>query len=218
MTPDTFVALLRRERATAILRASEQRLAADAMEAAVRAGFRAIEFTLTTPGAFELIADFSRRPGLSVGAGTVLSAADARRAVEAGASFLVAPNFDAEVIGEATRLGVASIPGVHTPTEMLAAHRAGAPLLKLFPAPAGGPTYLRSCLGPLPFLKVVPTNGVDLDNAAHWLEAGAWAVGFVNALFEPRMLAERDLAGIETRARQLLTAVAAVSRPDDPSR
>jgi 2-dehydro-3-deoxyphosphogluconate aldolase/(4S)-4-hydroxy-2-oxoglutarate aldolase len=214
MTPDAFVELLRRERATAILRAAQQRLAADAMEAAVRAGFVAIEFTLTTPGAFELIADFARRPGLSVGAGTVLSADDARRAVQAGATFLVAPNFDAEVVAEASRLGVASIPGVHTPTEMLAAHRAGAPLLKLFPAPAGGPAYLRSCLGPLPFLRVVPTNGVDLDNVAHWLEAGAWAVGFVNALFEPKMLANHDTDAIEARGRQLLTAVASVSRAD----
>jgi Entner-Doudoroff aldolase len=214
MTPSAFTELLWRERATAILRAGEQRLAADAMEAAVRAGFRAIEFTLTTPGALELIADFARRPGLSVGAGTVLSADDAQRAVQAGASFLVAPNFDPEVVSEAARLGVASIPGVHTPTEMLAAHRAGAPLLKLFPAPAGGPTYLRSCLGPLPFLRIVPTNGVDLDNAGQWLEAGAWAVGFVNALFEPKMLADRDTEAIEARGRQLLTAVAAVSRAD----
>jgi Entner-Doudoroff aldolase len=214
MTPSAFTELLWRERATAILRAGEQRLAADAMEAAVRAGFRAIEFTLTTPGALELIADFARRPGLSVGAGTVLSADDAQRAVQAGASFLVAPNFDPEVVTEAARLGVASIPGVHTPTEMLAAHRAGAPLLKLFPAPAGGPTYLRSCLGPLPFLRIVPTNGVDLDNAAQWLEAGAWAVGFVNALFEPKMLAGRDTDAIEARGRQLLTAVASVSRAD----
>ncbi|MEJ7734285.1 MAG: bifunctional 4-hydroxy-2-oxoglutarate aldolase/2-dehydro-3-deoxy-phosphogluconate aldolase [Polyangiaceae bacterium] len=214
MTPAAFTALLWRERATAILRAGEQRLAADAMEAAVRAGFRAIEFTLTTPGALELIADFARRPGLSVGAGTVLSAEDAQRAVQAGASFLVAPNFDPEVVAEAARLGVASIPGVHTPTEMLAAHRAGAPLLKLFPAPAGGPAYLRSCLGPLPFLRIVPTNGVDLDNAAQWLEAGAWAVGFVNALFEPRMLAGGDTDAIEARGRQLLAAVASVSRAD----
>jgi 2-keto-3-deoxy-6-phosphogluconate aldolase len=86
--------------------------------------------------------------------------------------FLVSPVTDAAVIRRATELGVASIPGGHTPTELLAAHRAGAPLVKLFPAPAGGPAWLRSLLAPLPFLKVVPTNGVDQDNARQWLDAG----------------------------------------------
>jgi Entner-Doudoroff aldolase len=195
-------------RASAILRTGIADAVEPAMSAAVRGGFRIVEFTLTTPNAYEHIADFSGRPGLIVGAGTVLSPEEARRAVAAGARFLVSPVVDEAVIARANDLGVAMMPGCHTPTEFLAAHRAGAPLQKLFPAPAGGPAYLRACLGPLPFLKIVPTNGVDASNAGDWLRAGAWAVGFVAPLFDPADLAARRFDAIERRARTLLNAVA----------
>ncbi|MCC6215560.1 MAG: 2-dehydro-3-deoxyphosphogluconate aldolase [Polyangiaceae bacterium] len=216
MTPDQVVALLWEARATAILRTDDQRVAASAMDAAVRGGFRVVEVTLTTPGALELIRELASRPGLVVGAGTVLEIAQARAAVLAGARFLVSPVVDPAVIAEARALGVASLPGVHTPTEALTAHRAGAPLVKLFPAPAGGPAWVRSCLGPMPFLRIVPTNGVDATNAAAWLEAGAWAVGCVAALFDPGELRERRFERVEARARALLASVAAVPRPATP--
>ena len=204
MTPDDFVSLLGRERASAILRTDDQRRAAAAMEAALAGGFRVVEFTLTIPGVFELIAEFARRADAVVGAGTVLTPDDAERAVGAGARFLVSPVVDEEVIATAGALGVAMMPGTHTPTEMLRADRAGAQLLKLFPAPAGGPVWLRSVLAPLPFLKVVPTNGVDADNVAAWLEAGAWAAGFTKPLFDPDDLAAGRYDRIEERARTIL--------------
>jgi 2-dehydro-3-deoxyphosphogluconate aldolase/(4S)-4-hydroxy-2-oxoglutarate aldolase len=204
MRPDDFVALLGRERASAILRTDDRRRAAAAMEAAIAGGFRVVEFTLTIPGAFELIAEFAGRDGVEVGAGTVLTVGDARRAVEAGARFLVSPVVDEAVVAAAAELGVAAMPGAHTPTEMLRAHRAGAPLVKLFPAPAGGPLWLRSVLAPLPFLKVVPTHGVDLDNVAAWLDAGAWAAGFTKPLFDPDDLAAGRYERIEARARAIL--------------
>src|SRR5712692_5508243 len=184
MTPDRFVGLLRDARASAILRCPSRETAASAMEAAVRGGFRLVEFTLPIPGALDLVEQFSGREELVVGAGTVLTADEARTAVGRGAQFLVSPVIDPEVIAAGLSLGVAFIPGCHTPTEMLAAHRAGAPLQKLFPAPGIGPAYLRACLGPLPFLKLVPTHGVDATNARAWLEAGAHAVGFTQSLFD----------------------------------
>lgn len=204
MNPDDFVALLGRERASAILRTDDQRRAAAAMDAALAGGFRVVEFTLTIPGVFELIADFAGRAGVVVGAGTVLTVDDARRAVDAGARFLVSPVTDEAVIAAAGALGVAVMPGTHTPTEMLRAHRAGAQLVKLFPAPAGGPVWLRSVLAPLPFLKVVPTNGVDADNVGAWLEAGAWAAGFTAPLFDRDDLAAGRYDRIEERARAIL--------------
>lgn len=207
MDASDFLTFLRHERASAILRCDDQATAAGAMEAAVAGGFRVVEFTLTVPGAFELIADFSRREDLVVGAGTVLDTAAAERAVASGAGFLVSPVTDGEVIRAGLELGVAVMPGTHTPTEMLAAHRAGAQLQKLFPAPGLGPSYVRACLGPLPFLRIVPTNGVDEHNAAAWLEAGAFAVGFTTALFAADDLRRRDFAAIEARARGILEAV-----------
>ncbi|MEE9386340.1 MAG: hypothetical protein V3V08_23245 [Nannocystaceae bacterium] len=208
MTIDDFLETFQRARASAIVRADSQRLAADAMEAAIRGGFRVVEFTLTTPGVFELISDFSAREGLSVGAGTVLTVDQAARAVRAGAECLVSPVLDDKVVAAAQALGVAAMPGVHTPTELLRAHRAGAPLQKLFPAPAGGPAYLRSVRGPLPFLRVVPTNGVDAQNAKAWLDAGAFALGFATSLFDPQLLQDRAFDRVEARARALIAAVA----------
>jgi Entner-Doudoroff aldolase len=202
-----FVELMRRERACAILRTDDAFAAPPAMDAAIAGGFRIVEVTLTTPGALELVAALSRRGDVTVGAGTVLTVADAEAAVAAGARFVVSPVTDPEVIRRAAALGVASLPGCHTPTEMLAAHRAGAPLLKLFPSPAGGPAWLRSVLAPLPFLRVVPTNGVDAENAGAWLEAGAWALGFNVAIFHAQDLRERRFDRIEERARQLLAKV-----------
>lgn len=207
MRPEEFVMRYREARASAILRTNVADAVAPAMEAAIRAGFRVIEFTLNTPNALQHIEEFSARESLVVGAGTVLTAADARTAVDAGARFIVSPVVDEAVIDEAAKLGVAAMPGTHTPTEMQRAWAAGAQLQKLFPGPAGGASYVKACLGPLPHLKIVPTSGVDADNAADFLEAGAWAIGFVAPLFAPEDMAEGRFDRIEERARRLLGAV-----------
>lgn len=215
MTPEQFVDEFGRARVSAILRTDDQRKAAEAMEAALRGGFRIIEFTMSVPGVFELVQDFSRREGVIVGVGTVLEVEEARRSVAAGARYLVSPVVDEAVIAAAGALGVAAMPGTHTPTEMLRAHRAGAQLCKLFPAPSGGPAWVRSVRGPLPFLKIVPTNGVNVDGPEgmeQWLGAGAWAVGFVASLFTPADMQARDWASIEARARQIVARADALPR------
>lgn len=206
MNIDQFIRLLGQEKATAILRTDNQEKAALAMQAAIRGGFKIVEFTLTVPGAYELIQDFSRRGDVTVGAGTVLDTEEAQKAVEAGAEFLVSPVVDEAVIQSANELGVASIPGTHTATEMLHAHRAGATFCKLFPAPSSGPAYIKAILGPLPFLKIVPTSGVDQFNAAEWITAGAFGVGFVVPLFEPGIITDSNWDAIEQRAVECLQA------------
>lgn len=207
MLPSAFAKHLGNLKASAILRTDVESAAAPAMEAAVRGGFRIVEFTLTTPGALGCIEKFSQREGLVVGAGTVLTVEDARFAVDRGATFLVSPVVDRAVIREAASLGVAMMPGCHTPTEMLEAHRAGAPLQKLFPGPGTGPAYVRAILGPLPFLRIVPTSGVDEDNAVAYLEAGAHALGFVNSLFDPDDVRAGHFDRIEERARRILNSL-----------
>lgn len=206
MKAEEFVRFIGEQRASAILRTPHGDRAVPAMEAAARAGFRALEFTLTIPGAFEAIATMARDPDLVIGAGTVLTAEEAERAVAAGARFLVSPVCDPAIIRVARDLEVAIIPGCHTPTEMLTAHRAGAPLIKLFPIPGTGPDHLKACLGPLPFLKIIPTSGVTLENAAAYLRAGAHAVGFVAPLFDPAAIEEEDYDRIEALGRSLLEA------------
>lgn len=207
---DDVLAAIRDARAVAILRTGDREVGRAALAAAVRGGFRALEVTLSTPGALELIAELAADPRLVIGAGTVLTVEQARACAAAGARFLVSPVVDPAVITEAARLGCAAIPGGHTPTELWQAHQAGAPLQKLFPspaAPAGGPDWLRAVLAPLPMLRVVPTHGVDPDNAAAWLAAGAFAVGGVRAVFHPDDLAARAYDRVEARARALLAAV-----------
>ena len=194
------VAAIEHERISAIIRTKDQSLASDAMEAAVEGGFRMIEFTLTTPGALELIRTFSQRGELLVGAGTVMSTAQAREAVADGARFLVSPIVDPDVITEAAVLDVASIPGAYTPTEMEKAHRCGADFIKVFPAPSGGVSFIEAVRGPLPHLRLFPTAGVTPENFLDFLKAGCAGVGFVRSLFNPADLASANFAAIRNRA------------------
>jgi len=207
MTPGAFVERFGQEKASAILRCNDTEKAALAMEAAIRGGFSIIEFTLTIPGVYELVQEFSRREGLVVGTGTVMDRDQAQNSVEAGARFLVSPVVDESVISAANQLGVACMPGTHTPTEMLRAHRAGAQLCKLFPAPAGGPVWVKSVLGPMPYLKIVPTNGVDEHNAREWVAAGVFAVGYVAPLFVAGDIETGNWDAIEARALRCISAV-----------
>lgn len=198
-------------RCSAILRTSRADAVAPAMDAAVDGGFRIVEFTLNTPGALEQIRRFAARDELLVGAGTVLSVDDAAAAVAAGARFLVSPVADPAVIGWCVERELLCIPGCYTPTEMLAAHRLGAAIVKLFPGPADGPAYLRACRGPLPFLRVFPTSGVTLENAGEFLSAGAFGLGFVNCLFRPEDLAAGAFDRIRERAGAMVAAVRGAS-------
>ncbi|MCL4837275.1 MAG: bifunctional 4-hydroxy-2-oxoglutarate aldolase/2-dehydro-3-deoxy-phosphogluconate aldolase [Thermoanaerobaculia bacterium] len=207
MEPMEFVRHLAAERAVAILRCERQETGRRALEAAAAGGFRTLEVTLSVPGALELVRELRGRPGLVVGVGTVLRPEEVTEAVAAGAQFVVSPVFDPEVVRAAAARGVAAMPGCATPTEMVAASRAGAPLVKLFPAPGTGPAFVRACLAPLPFLRIVPTNGADAANAADWLAAGAFALGFTTPLFDPAELAAGRFDAVERRARELLAAV-----------
>jgi 2-dehydro-3-deoxyphosphogluconate aldolase / (4S)-4-hydroxy-2-oxoglutarate aldolase len=208
MPPSEFVETLRRERGSAILRTKETSVAREAMNAAIGGGFKIVEFTLTIPGVYDLIGEFAGKPGLTVGAGTILTPEEAHRAMNSGAKFLVSPVLDEEVIRAASTLGVAMMPGCSTPTEMLRAHRLGAPLQKLFPAPGTGPEWVRHTLGPLPMLKIVPTSGVTMQNAEAYLDAGAWAVGFTASLFSLDVLAMRNYSEIEMRAKEMVKLLA----------
>jgi 2-dehydro-3-deoxyphosphogluconate aldolase/(4S)-4-hydroxy-2-oxoglutarate aldolase len=177
-------------------------------------GVAAVEITLTTPGALEAIADLASQGGdCVIGAGTVLDEKDARNAIAAGARFVVSPTLDRGVVRYCRDQGVASLPGAFTPTELLEAWRAGAALVKLFPASALGPRYLREVLAPLPFLHVVPSGGVSLDNAGDWIRAGAAAVSVGGALVSGTLVRDQSWGELTARARALVDRVAAAREP-----
>jgi len=194
------VKAIEQHRISAIIRTKDQQLAADAIQAAVDGGFRVVEFTLTTPGALELVQEFSRHRDLVVGAGTVMTVVQAREAVAAGACFLVSPIGDPVLVAEAAKLDVACIPGAFTPTEMEAVHRMGADFVKIFPAPPGGLSYIESVRAPLPHLRLFPTAGFTAENFADFLSAGCAGVGFVRPLFDPVDLQVRNFDAIRQRA------------------
>jgi 2-dehydro-3-deoxyphosphogluconate aldolase/(4S)-4-hydroxy-2-oxoglutarate aldolase len=169
-----------------------------------------VEFTLTIPGALDLVGEFARDEELLVGAGTVLTPDQARAAVKAGARFLVSPVVDPAVIRTAVELDVPCVPGAFTPTEMMAATAAGADIVKLFPAPADVAATVSQLRGPFPELRIYPTAGVTPENFEAVLAAGAFGVGFVTSLFSPADLAAGRFEAIEWRAAEITTRLAAM--------
>lgn len=193
----------------AILRAPDGGQLVDVAEALVAGGVDVIEVTFTVPRAHTVLEKVADRLGdkIVLGAGTVLDPETARIALLAGAEFIVAPNTNPRVIATCRRYGKLVMPGALTPTEVLAAWEAGADAVKVFPLDVLGPAHLKALAGPLPQVRMIPTGGVTLDTAAKFIHAGACGVGVGSALVEPKAVAARDFARIESLARQYVDAV-----------
>jgi 2-dehydro-3-deoxyphosphogluconate aldolase/(4S)-4-hydroxy-2-oxoglutarate aldolase len=203
---DAVSAAVVRSGIVAILRAETSDSFAAVADVLVDAGVTALEVTLTSRGAIEAIAGLRRQlpAGVAVGAGTVLTADDAKASIDAGAEFLVSPVIDPGLVAAA---GVPFYPGAFTPTEIYTAAQAGAPLVKLFPAGGLGPRYLRDLRGPLPAARIMPTGGVKLEDVADWLMAGAAAVGLGSPLIGDAA-SGGNLRALAERARHAVSAVA----------
>ncbi len=177
---------------------------------AVRAGgVRAIEFTMTTPNALDIIEQSAREFGQDVllGAGTVLDPETARAAILAGAQFVVAPTLNPQVIETCRRYSKAVIPGAFTPTEILTAWECGADFVKIFPAEFGGPEYLKAVLAPLPQVKLIPVGGVSLENTGAFIKAGASAVAVGSNLVKKSAIAAKRFDELTELARAYVQAV-----------
>jgi 2-dehydro-3-deoxyphosphogluconate aldolase / (4S)-4-hydroxy-2-oxoglutarate aldolase len=198
---ETALQRLQAEQLLAVIRADSPRTAVLAGRALAAGGIRALEIAFTTPDAPDAIAELADDRELFVGAGTVLSADQAQSALDAGAAFLVSPSLVPSVLEVGRDAGVLALAGALTPTEVIAA-AAQADVVKLFPASLGGPAYLRALLAPLPDLRAVPTGGVDADNAAQWLDAGAFALGAGGDLCPPKLIAAGDFNALTERARR----------------
>jgi 2-dehydro-3-deoxyphosphogluconate aldolase/(4S)-4-hydroxy-2-oxoglutarate aldolase len=148
-----------------------------------------------------------------LGAGTVTDAETVARVVDAGARFIVSPVFRPAVVEACHQHGVPALPGCFSPTEILEAWDMGADIVKVFPATALGPGYIRDVLAPLPQVKLMPTGGVTVDNAGDWIRAGAVAVGLGSALLDPKAIAANDFDAIAALARRAVDGVAAARGP-----
>jgi 2-dehydro-3-deoxyphosphogluconate aldolase / (4S)-4-hydroxy-2-oxoglutarate aldolase len=182
----------------------------DAVFAAVReGGIEQVEVTIDTPGALDAVAR-ARDAGSAIGGGTVTSAGAVRSAVDAGAAFVVSPAVVPEMLSAAAELGIDAIPGAFTPTEILGARDAGAAAVKLFPAPVGGPDYVRALHGPMPDIPFVPTGGIGVEDARAYLDAGASCVGLgADLVGRTPPEGRRDLDRIVERAAKAVASAQA---------
>ena len=188
---------------------SDQLLAA--AQALVDGGITAMEVTMTTPNALEVIRDASAKFGDSIlmGVGTVLDEETCVSAILAGAQFVVTPVTKPAVIRVCHRYGKPIASGAFTPTEALHAHESGADFVKLFPADQLGPGYIKSLLAPLPMLRIIPTGGVTPETARAFLEAGCVALGAGSSLVSKDILQSRDWPALTARAEKFVSAIRA---------
>jgi 2-dehydro-3-deoxyphosphogluconate aldolase/(4S)-4-hydroxy-2-oxoglutarate aldolase len=204
-----------------VIRADSELTALRIAEALVAAGLGVVEVTMTVPSATSVMTSIARRFGLDValGAGTITSAAMAAEAVDCGCTFLVTPCLLPGVVSAATARSVPIICGALTPTEIQAAHQAGADLVKVFPASAvGGPAYIRAVRGPFPHIGLVATGGVGLPTVGSYFEAGCVAVGVGGELISREAVATGAFSAIGERGREFLAEArrARASRPLAP--
>ncbi|HPO16984.1 MAG TPA: bifunctional 4-hydroxy-2-oxoglutarate aldolase/2-dehydro-3-deoxy-phosphogluconate aldolase [Candidatus Hydrogenedentes bacterium] len=185
------------------------------VEAVAAGGVHCIEVTMTTPGALECLrAASAALKGVDtlLGMGTVLDAETCRMAILAGANFIVTPVLAPAVIETARRYSRPVCCGAYTPTEIFTAWQHGSDFVKVFPANAGGPDYIKAIKGPLPQIPLVPTGGIELHNIADFIKAGASAVGVGGNLVSKKLMAARDFAGITANAKAFAEAMAAAKK------
>jgi 2-dehydro-3-deoxyphosphogluconate aldolase/(4S)-4-hydroxy-2-oxoglutarate aldolase len=196
------VSAIEAEGVVAVVRMNDPARLHNLVEAIAEGGVKAIEITMTVPGALEQIASTRERFGddILLGVGSVRDVRSAEAAVEAGAKFVVSPVFFPEIIEAAHKLGVPAMPGCFTPTEIATAVRTGADVVKVFPADIVGMKFFKAVRAPMPELKLMPTGGVSLTNAGEWLAAGACAVGIGSALIQKDAVEAGDFDRLKQNA------------------
>ncbi|MEG4166979.1 MULTISPECIES: bifunctional 4-hydroxy-2-oxoglutarate aldolase/2-dehydro-3-deoxy-phosphogluconate aldolase [unclassified Microcoleus] len=205
MNNQSWLTLLKKHRAIAVIRSSEKELASQMAKAVAAGGIQFIEITWNTHKAAEVIAELrSEFPTFSIGTGTLLNLEELQQAIDCGAQFLFTPHTDLAMIKTAVDAGVPIVPGAFSPTEIVTAWQAGATCVKVFPISAlGGAAYLKSLQGPLGNIPLIPTGGVTLENAKVFIDAGAIAVGLAGDLFPKHLVENRDWRAIVQIARTL---------------
>ena len=207
-----MLAALKASGVVAIIRTETPKDLVGVARALAAGGVRFVEITMTVPGAIDIIRDAVAAlagSGAVIGAGTVLDAATARMAIMAGARFIVSPGFDAETVRLCNLYGTVVVPGAFTPNEIIAAWKAGADVVKVFPADMGGPEYLKTIKEPLPQVELLPTRGIDFETAGSYIKAGAIAVGAGSSLVSKVLMAAGDYGKITANAERLVGIVKA---------
>lgn len=193
----------------AVIRLNDVKQLNEIIKALRKGGVKALEITMTTPNAIDIIKAVSSEVDndFFVGAGTVLDPETARQTILAGAQFVVSPILNVDMIQMVHRYDKVVIPGAFTPTEIMKAWDAGADIVKVFPATALGPKFFKDVRGPLPQVKLTPTGGVSLDNAAEFINAGACCLGVGTALIDKQFVANADWQALTNRAAAFIEEI-----------
>ena len=180
----------------------------EAASACIKGGVRFVEITFTVPEADEVIKKLSKDKRAAIGAGTILSIRDAKKALKAGAVYIVSPNVDEKIIKFTKKQGAVSIPGACTPTEIYNAHRAGGNIIKLFPfVQMGGLNFLKEVRGPLPFIKYMLAGGMNMDNIPEYLAARPLCILAGSSIIKRELVMAEDWAGITAIAKKFVEKI-----------
>ena len=195
--------------AIAVIRLADASKLIKVAEAIYKGGVSAIEITMTVPDAINVIKSACKEIGsyMNVGVGSVLNQETAKKAIEAGAKYVVSPIFKKEIIETAHANGVPAMPGAFSPTEIQTAFEAGADIVKVFPADVVGMAFFKGILAPMPHLRLMPTGGVTLTNAGDWLRSGACAVGVGSALLDKKAIEAENYEVLTENAKVLIESI-----------
>jgi len=195
----------------AVIRMKDTNRLLKVIEAVRSGGVKCIEITMTVPGAIEIIHQLSKvvPPDVLVGAGTVVDEETAGKVIDAGATFVVGPVLNLGIVSLCVKRDIAIMPGCYTPTEILAGWKAGADIIKVFPATSLGPKYFKDLRGPFPDIRLMPTGGVTIDNVGEWITAGACAVGIGSDLLDKKAIEEERYEVLTERAARMVKNVKA---------
>jgi 2-dehydro-3-deoxyphosphogluconate aldolase/(4S)-4-hydroxy-2-oxoglutarate aldolase len=209
MRRDEVLDIILATKVIAVIRMSDTEKLTQVVEAIKKGGVRAIEITMTTPSALEIIAEMAKRKssGTLIGAGTVLEAATAEAVIRAGAEFVVSPITNFDMIAACRRNDTFVAPGAFSPTEIMAAWEKGADVVKVFPATSVGPKYFQDIKGPLPQVRLMPTGGVSIENAREFIRSGACCVAIGTALLDKKAIAAEDWDVLTDKARALVESL-----------
>ncbi len=210
MSKETVLERIAELGAIAVIRGPSEALTLQMVEALVAGSITAIEITYSTPNAESVVAALARRFGDAVllGMGTLTAPHQAAAARAAGAKFLVSPVCEPDLIAAMTATGLATMAGALTPTEVLRAYRLGSDVVKIFPGSLAGPAYIKALKGPFPYIPLMPTGGVSVDNVGEWFAAGVVAVGAGSELCPPQLARDGRFDEITARATAFAHRVA----------
>jgi len=209
MTKEEVLGIILDTKVIAVIRMADTKQLARVIAAVQEGGVKAVEITMTTPGALGVIKTMAKEKvsGVIIGAGTVLDPETAASVIHSGADFVVSPVLNKKMIRLCNRYGKLVVPGALTPTEILKAWEKGADIVKIFPVTTLGPTYFKDVKAPLPQVRLMPAGGVDLENAAEFIRNGACCVGVGTALLDKKAIKTGDWGVLTKKAARLIKSI-----------